>query len=74
MESSIEAKEIKEKPLFKDLHADDDEPEATEIESLCVACEETVWMENQEIFLPTTALSLLFCFVWFCVEFHFLND
>ena len=30
------------KPLFRELNADDDEPEASQIESLCVNCEESV--------------------------------
>ena len=30
------------KPLFRDIAADDDTPEISEIESLCVECEENV--------------------------------
>lgn len=30
------------KPLFRDINADDPDPEATEIESLCMNCHETV--------------------------------
>lgn len=32
----------KPKPLFKNLNADDPEPETTEIESLCLNCGENV--------------------------------
>lgn len=32
------------KPLFRDLNAEDPEPEATEIESLCMNCHATVSM------------------------------
>ena len=31
------------KPLFRDITADDYDPEITEIESLCMKCEEQVW-------------------------------
>lgn len=34
--------EASKKPLFRDITADEDEPEITEIESLCVNCEEQV--------------------------------
>lgn len=30
------------KPLFRELHADDPDPEATQIDSLCMNCQETV--------------------------------
>ena len=43
MKTSIEEEMKNDGPLFKNLQADDPEPEATEIESLCVECEETVW-------------------------------
>ena len=48
MDEEIPAKRYEEsggdakKPLFRELNADDDEPEASEIESLCVNCEESV--------------------------------
>lgn len=32
----------KTKPIFRDLTADDPEPETTEIESLCMNCEKNV--------------------------------
>jgi len=41
MKTSIEEEMKNDGPLFKNLQADDPEPEATEIESLCVECEET---------------------------------
>lgn len=34
------------KPLFRNLNADDSDPEATEIESLCLNCEENVSMQS----------------------------
>lgn len=34
--------EEKTKPIFRDLTADDPEPETTEIESLCMNCEKNV--------------------------------
>lgn len=34
--------ELKKQPLFRDLH-DSEEPEITEMESLCMKCEEMVW-------------------------------
>ena len=43
MKTSTEKEMKNDGPLFKTLQADDPEPEATEIESLCVECEETVW-------------------------------
>ena len=42
MENSTQSESKSEGPLFKDLNADDPEPETTEIESLCVECEEMV--------------------------------
>lgn len=30
------------KPLFRDINADDDDPEITEMESLCMHCHESV--------------------------------
>lgn len=30
------------KPLFREINADDPDPEATEIDSLCMNCHETV--------------------------------
>lgn len=42
MESSTRNESDSQGPLFKDLKADDPEPEATEIESLCLECEEMV--------------------------------
>lgn len=35
-----DAKETKQQPLFRDIRADEDEPEITEMESLCVNCEQ----------------------------------
>ena len=35
--------ELKKQPLFRDLQCDSEEPEITEIESLCMKCEEMVW-------------------------------
>lgn len=35
--------EAKAKPIFRDLSAEDPEPETTEIESLCMNCEKNVW-------------------------------
>ena len=32
----------KKKPLFRDINADEDDSEVTEIESLCVSCEKNV--------------------------------
>ena len=29
-------------PIFRDISADDDKPEVTELESLCLACHENV--------------------------------
>lgn len=34
--------EIKKQPLFRDLNPDDEDPEATEIESCCMSCFQTV--------------------------------
>ena len=42
MENSTESEVKNDGPLFKDLQADDPDPETTEIESLCVECEEMV--------------------------------
>lgn len=30
------------KPLFRDINADDPDPEVTEVDSLCMNCQETV--------------------------------
>lgn len=35
--------ELKKQPLFRDLQCDSEEPEITEMESLCMKCEEMVW-------------------------------
>lgn len=50
--------EEKTKPIFRNLTADDPEPETTEIESLCMNCEQNVWYyyeytkySNNKIFL-----------------------
>lgn len=47
--------EEKTKPIFRNLTADDPEPETTEIESLCMNCEQNVWYceytINNKIFL-----------------------
>lgn len=47
MTANSEEKDVKEtpKPLFRELAADDDEPQVTELESLCVSCEENVRAE-----------------------------
>lgn len=38
------------KPLFRDLNADDPDPEATELESLCMNCHATVNREFHQNF------------------------
>lgn len=35
----VSSSDTMDKPLFRDIHADDDDPEITEIESLCMSCE-----------------------------------
>jgi len=34
--------ETQNQPLFRDINADDPDPETTEIESLCISCGENV--------------------------------
>lgn len=36
----VDDKKMEKKPLFRDINADDDDPEITEMESLCMQCEE----------------------------------
>ena len=45
MENTTTNKEI----LFKDLNAEEDNPEITEIESLCTDCEESVWEQSKTL-------------------------
>lgn len=42
-EDQIEIIQEKTKPIFRNLTADDPEPETTEIESLCLNCGQNVW-------------------------------
>ena len=47
-QSSVSVEEVsdsgKNKPLFRDIDAEDDDPEIMQIESLCVKCESQVTM------------------------------
>lgn len=58
------------KPIFRDLTADDPEPEATEIESLCVNC-----MKNVSFQPPVTLFLFPRKFLWILAEFleYFCN-
>ena len=66
MTNSMGNERKNEGPLFKDLQADDPDPEATEIESLCVECEEMV--NNVYLFtddlLPYNATSYHKSYHW----------
>ena len=42
-----EEESVKTQPLFRDIAADDDDPEITEIESFCVNCEDQVRLKKK---------------------------
>ena len=41
-DEKVTSSDTMDKPLFRDIQADDDDPEITEIESLCMRCESQV--------------------------------
>ncbi len=44
-------------PIFRDLNADDPEPETTTIESLCVNCGENVSLPFQTSYFSVVAMN-----------------
>lgn len=43
--------ESQNKSMFRDINADDDDPEVTEIESICMNCEEQVVLSYSDVFV-----------------------
>lgn len=49
----------KSKPIFRKLNADDDDPEATVIESLCMNCGKNVCVFNNNFFLLSFLIKMI---------------